>query len=218
MAAIPRRYVENFTRTVNGISADARRRLGAALERISVDDIAAARDEIIAVMDALLGPYTDNVAAVAAVFYDGLRAQAGISDGFEAQADSRRNPEATAGAVRAFMQTQVDGQPFEVLENLLEDRADYEIKRAANECVAHNAKIDPKRPKYARVPTGAETCMFCIMLASRGFVYSTEEMASHAHANCDCRLVPGFDGYTSVEGYDPDLYYDMWKNPEKYAE
>lgn len=219
MTTIPRAYVDNFTRVINGISDDAQKKLAKALEGVVIDDIAAARNEIIAIMDTLLAPYTDNVAAVAATFYDGLRAYFGIDDGFIAESESMREPAATAGAVRAFMQTQVDGEPFGVLENLLTERVDYECKRAANECIAYNAKNDPKRPKWARVPTGAETCMWCIMLASRGFAYLSEEAASHTHANCDCRVIPSWDkDNPAVQGYDPDLYYDMWKNPEKYKE
>lgn len=219
MTTIPRAYVDNFTRVINGISDDAQKKLAKALEGVVIDDIAAARNEIIAIMDTLLAPYTDNVAAVAATFYDGLRAYFGIDDGFMAESESMREPAATAGAVRAFMQTQVDGKPFETLENLLTERVDYECKRAANECIAYNAKNDPKRPKWARVPTGAETCEWCIMLASRGFAYLSEEAASHTHANCDCRVIPSWDkDNPAVQGYDPDLYYDMWKHPEKYKE
>lgn len=219
MTTIPRAYVDNFTRVINGISDDAQKKLAKALEGVVIDDIAAARNEIIAIMDTLLAPYTDNVAAVAATFYDGLRAYFGIDDGFMAESESMREPAATAGAVRAFMQTQVDGKPFETLENLLTERVDYECKRAANECIAYNAKNDPKRPKWARVPTGAETCEWCIMLASRGFAYLSEEAASHTHANCDCRVIPSWDkDNPAVQGYDPELYYDMWKHPEKYKD
>ncbi len=96
------------------------------------------------------------------------------------------------------------------------DRVDAEIRRSANECVAYNADRDRLKVKHARVPSGSETCQFCIMLASRGAVYKSKETASHAHANCDCKVVPDFgDG---IEGYDPDLYYDMWKHPEIYEE
>lgn len=210
MATIPREYIDNFTKVINAASADAQSRLVKALEVVSVDDIAAARDEIIAIMDTILSPYTDNVAAIAAEFYDGLRAWAGVSDGFIAEAESNRNQEATDGAVRAFMQTQVDGKPFSVLQTLLAERVDYEIKRAANECVAYNCKRDPKKPKWARVPSGIDTCDFCIMLASRGFAYQSEETASHAHANCDCRIVPSWSRGTKVQGYDPDALYDQW--------
>lgn len=67
--------------------------------------------------------------------------------------------------------------------------------------------------KFARVPTGNETCGFCIMLASRGFVYSSEDAASglnHYHSGCDCRVVPSWDK-SSVDGYDPDAYYEQYK-------
>ena len=61
------------------------------------------------------------------------------------------------------------------------------------------------------------TCMFCTMLASRGFVYHSADTASHAHPDCNCRIVPSWDKKNpAVEGYDPDKYYDMWKHPEKY--
>lgn len=52
--------------------------------------------------------------------------------------------------------------------------------------------------RYARIPQGAETCNFCLMLASRGFVYVTPDTASHSHRNCDCIVVPG------VGHHDPD--------------
>ena len=49
--------------------------------------------------------------------------------------------------------------------------------------------------RYARVPQGASTCAWCIMLASRGAVYHTEETAGRSgHVNCDCALVPLADG------------------------
>ena len=59
---------------------------------------------------------------------------------------------------------------------------------------------------YARVPMGNEACGFCIMLASRGFAYSSANAAgegNHYHANCRCKVIPGFPGMR-VDGYDPD--------------
>ena len=63
--------------------------------------------------------------------------------------------------------------------------------------------------RFARVPTGAETCTFCLMLASRGAVYHTRKTAGefrHFHRGCDCKVVPGFDDEpmaTLVEGHGP---------------
>jgi hypothetical protein len=71
--------------------------------------------------------------------------------------------------------------------------------------------------RYARIPTGPDTCPWCLMLASRGFVYYTEHDAmAGCHQHCDCVAVPGRGGYsfndaTQVEGYDPDEYYALWR-------
>lgn len=73
---------------------------------------------------------------------------------------------------------------------------------------------------FARVPMGPTTCPFCLMLASRGFVYLSEESAGEFdrfHRHCDCRIVPG-TADTKVDGYDPAELYDRWKHPEKYEE
>ena len=40
-------------------------------------------------------------------------------------------------------------------------------------------------------------------------MYRNEDVATHAHANCDCRVVPSWDKETAeVEGYNPDYYLD----------
>lgn len=219
MAQIPRRYIDNYTKALDKLSADAQRRLAADLAKIDfAGDAATVRDAVIARMELYCGPYTDMAAILAAEFYDGLREQAtGAKLG--AYAESGREPIATERAVRGIMQDVVEGKAAEVVVGKLTSRVDYEVKRAAGECVYRNGKRDPLKPKYARVPSGGETCRFCIMLASRGFVYHNAEAAGengHYHANCDCRVVPGFAGETTVPGYDPDLYYDMWKHPGKY--
>lgn len=217
---IPRKYIENYSNTLNVVSEQARRKLADALSQIDyTQDVATIRNAVIAVMQPACGASTQVAARLAADFYDGLRERFGVMDDFEAEPQSLRIPDATDGAVRAFAQDLVEGKPLGDFVGKCVDRIDYETRRAANECVAYNAKKDPKKPRWARVPAGAETCEWCIMLASRGFVYHSEETASHAHAHCDCRIVPSWDkDNPAVQGYDPKLYYDMWKHPEKYKE
>ena len=213
MAQIPREYVDNFTKAINALSADVQAKLSDALSKVDLSDVAAARDAIIDIMELYLGPYTDMAAILAAEFYDGLREQA-VGAKLGAYAESGREPVATEKAVRGIMQDVVDGKAVETVARKLLGRADYEIKRSAGECVYRNGKRDPLKPKYARVPSGGETCRFCIMLASRGFVYHNEKAAGgngHYHANCDCRIVPGFDGETTVAGYDPNAYYEQYR-------
>lgn len=81
-----------------------------------------------------------------------------------------------------------------------------QVRRAANRTMRHNAARDGRG--YARVPMGGEACGFCIMLASRGFVYRSAQTAgegNHYHSDCRCKVIPGFGGMT-VEGYDPSEY------------
>lgn len=98
----------------------------------------------------------------------------------------------------------------------------YLINRASNDRMMQTLKRDynngMKNIKYARVPSGTETCPFCIMLASRGFVYYSAKTAGaddHYHENCDCRIIPGYKGINSIDGYDPDALYRQYTSDLK---
>lgn len=211
MATIPRAVLDYVTRQINELSADAQQRVLRVLERIewTPDNVADCRGMVIQALLSVLPIYTDAAAQAGADMYDALRTVQ-VGEAMGATASSGYRPEAVEGAVRAIVQDIVDGKPVEQFNRKVADRVDYEMKRACNVSVAENAARDPLRPRYARVPSGAETCTFCLMLASRGFVYKTAEAASHAHAGCDCRVVPGFPGM-EVEGYDPDELYNRWQ-------
>lgn len=88
----------------------------------------------------------------------------------------------------------------------------FYIKRSAQDAMVANC--DKARLRYARVPSGFETCAFCFMLASRGFVYSSELKAGLGHSyhpNCNCTVVPGAKGRTAIDGYDPEGMYKRWE-------
>ena len=88
----------------------------------------------------------------------------------------------------------------------------FYIKRSAHDAMVANC--DKANLRYARVPSGFETCAFCFMLASRGFVYSSELKAGLGHSyhpNCNCTIVPGAEGRTSIDGYDPKGMYKRWE-------
>lgn len=207
---IPRSYVENFTRGINAISEQARAALDSALEGIDLSgDVADVRRQVVAIMQGICGTSTDAVAQLSAQFYDGLRYYE-LGETMGAQPTSGREADATEGAVRAFADKLVKGNP-DAFVNLLRDRVDYEIKVAASQTCLENAKRDRRKPKFARVPTGIETCDFCLMLASRGFVYHTEAAASHAHGGCDCRIVPSWKSQ-EVEGYDTRELKRQWQD------
>lgn len=68
---------------------------------------------------------------------------------------------------------------------------------------------------YARVATGARTCTYCMMLASRGFAYHSQNDAEAGdHRMCDCLVIPGRHGMDSIEGIDFKAQYDCWRDME----
>lgn len=93
-----------------------------------------------------------------------------------------------------------------------------DVMRSLNETIIKNVGRDAdKGAKFARVPTGYETCTFCMMLASRGSVYHTRKSAGefrHFHRGCDCKVVPAFgnDKYEEVvQGVRPKELLGYWE-------
>ena len=97
-----------------------------------------------------------------------------------------------------------------------------DLFRSLNETVIANVGRDrDKGARFARVPTGFETCAFCLMLASRGAVYHSRKTAGefrHFHRNCDCKVVPSFEDDPEselVEGIKPRELYDRMREMER---
>lgn len=81
------------------------------------------------------------------------------------------------------------------------------VTRAHN-TIGQNVRRD--HSLYARVPMGDNPCSFCVMQASRGFVFYTPDFDKW-HDNCMCRSVPQWGDNPQIEGYDPEAYYDEYK-------
>ena len=187
MATIPRSALTYVNGQINALSADAQSRVLKVLSRISwtPENVAECRELVVQALESVMPEYTSLAAEATADMYDAIRVQS-VGEAMGARAISGYDAAKTDGAVRAFVQKVVDGKSIEVFNNLVLQRVDYELRRAANYCVTANGARDPLKPRYARVPTGAETCDFCLMLASRGFVYHSESSAAvdHTHVNC----------------------------------
>ena len=210
---IPRAAVDFLTEEINGISADAQARVLEVLQGISwtPENIAECRDLVLQILATVMPTYTTMAAQASADFYDSAR-ELVVGERLGAQAISGYDGAKTAGAVRAFVRFVVDGRVDTFNEQVLQ-RVDYEMKLSAANSTIENGKRDKRKPRYARVPTGSETCDFCLMLASRGFVYNSQSTASmgHVHSGCDCRIVAGWDGM-EVDDYDPRSVYDRWQD------
>lgn len=158
--------------------------------------------------------YGDQAAVTACAQYDatmdalGIDADAAeiVNEYSEEQARSRAfSAMATSAATSSFMSMMAQAAADKTLE-------------AANRTTSSNADRDfSKGVRWARVPTGRETCGFCVMLGSRGFVYKSEDTAGkydRYHDRCDCRVVAG-TADTSIEGYDPEWLYEVYQDARK---
>ena len=98
--------------------------------------------------------------------------------------------------------------------------------KASRDSIQHNlneewkARVAPAtngRLGFARVPRAGCTCAFCIMMASRGFVYHTRETAgggdpaNRYHLNCRCAVVPMDASDSTIAGYDESGYLDLYE-------
>lgn len=230
--------MSSLTDNLHQLSQRAQSELRATLRTIDysrpVDEW---RDTVIGIMDACCSGASQVSATESAIFYDGLRERVVGSKAGTYVHDGRKSV-GTEKSVKAFIGKLLEGD-YEAFEDMCCERIDYEINAASGRCMEYNARHDPDQPRFARVPQGETTCDFCIMLASRGPVYYTEESAgafTKFHLHCDCKIVPFWDTYvvrgadghymgrrgrTSYEGYDPDAYYerylDLMLNP-KFAD
>ncbi len=90
------------------------------------------------------------------------------------------------------------------------------VKQVGADTTLKNAQRDGA--EFAWIPAG-DTCAFCLMLASRGWQKISKKSlknghAEHIHANCDCAYCVRFDKNTTVEGYEPEKYREIYENAE----
>lgn len=214
MAAVTEADLADVRARRDAVAAEAGEAVYDAVMQLDPTDVAALRDACIELMEQVLGPSCDMAAQAGADWYDLVREKS-FGRPLGAVADAGRNPAATAGAVRAMVQSVVDGKPMEEFARALKGRASYEVQKSFSDSVTSNGDRDRIKPRWARVTQGTHDCPFCVMLASRGFVYHSATTAvDHYHDNCDCVATPGFTG-TVVEGYDPDALYEKYQEWSK---
>ncbi len=217
--------VSQYGRVIDTIAEKARDyvvaiiRYGIEVEGLS--SVSAIRDYAILGLEQTLGVFGDQAAAYASSAYDALMANYPIEISAGESYGMEYNKEQLASSMKYHAQKLVDGDLGGFLQNVGQKAFDL-TRNTANQTMIKNAERDRKKGvRWARVPTGAKTCGFCVMLASRGFVYRTKESAGYSvlgmnrfHAFCDCRVVPGTED-TRVEGYDPEHLYDVYLNARK---
>lgn len=209
---IKRSVIDRYVKARTALRNGARESLSRALSRIDFD-----APNAYALVHAAVSSVCTGSAAIsaqyAAALYDVLRdAQVGGTIGAVAayEVDEAKVARAAGASVKAGRE-----KGLAAALDIAYSRAGYEISAASGQTMYANGVRDGRRVRFARMASGAETCQFCLMLASRGFVYTSEEAAGyqgHYHANCDCVVVPQFAKDARYEGYDPDAEYVRWQD------
>lgn len=207
----PRVYTEYY-RSVKACSQAAQRDFMKIWTLLDFNDLEFSKMMLLDLLPGMVDKYGSAAAEAAAEMYEAV-CLAELGKYVEAElsgADQRkvRNAVYYASSLMAKGEHQ---KAFATLRKAL----DYHVKNPARKTVEKNARRDGAR--WARVPQGAETCEFCTMLASRGFVYYSEETAGgdHGyHTDCDCLPVPSFKAETVVPDYDPEYYFQLYQQME----
>lgn len=191
----------------------AKRALAQFWSTLDLSDPYGARDALLEFVPELVASYGQVAATVAADWYETVRAK-DVAGSFSAVLAESAPAEQVQANVR-FQATPLFGDNPGYMLATLGGSVQRHVVNAARATVRDNARRDPARPRYARVPTGKKTCAFCLMLASRGFVYASEESGGHAHDfhdHDDCEIVMDFSSRPSIKGYDPDELYSIYQS------
>jgi hypothetical protein len=182
----------------------------------------AARDALLGYVPALVSTYGEVASTVAADWYETARAkQVRSRKRFSVLTVAPETDAAAIGSVRYAAGHLYTGSPGLMLP-VLSGAVQRHIAGVSRRTIGDNVRRDPARPHYARIPQGPKTCAFCEMLASRGFVYATEDLAggdgSEFHDECDCQIVADWSDSPSIAGYDPGELYGVYAEARDQAD
>jgi hypothetical protein len=155
-----------------------------------VADAAQAAEALRDILPGLIDAYGSAAAAMAADWYDDLRAKVGVPGSFTAiPADI---PDVGAPALIGWASsTATDDAAF---RSLIEGGMQRRIANFSRLTVMGSSTADPRARGWQRVGEGACRNGFCDMLIARGAVYTEATADFAAHDHCKCQAVPAFGG------------------------
>ena len=196
-----------YTKILRGLNETAVAKVKGYLSKHKISSDADFR-ALIEYAHAVATKYGEGSAALAGEMYNKIAlAEGKVIAGAEA-AETATMPE-VAKAVTGTMEAGND--------DLVANSVGRLVKMAGADTVIKNAVRD--HAEFAWIPQGAETCAFCMTLASEGWQPASKVAingghATHIHANCDCMYAIRFRNDTSYDGYDPGRYKRIYNNAE----
>ena len=163
--------------------------------------VAEKREAAKLIMEGFVQGYDDVAAEFAAQWYD-HRAEQGGARLDQAVTMTTYRPD-SVDAVARYQAKKLAKDGDAAFAKACGEFARDDAFKSLNETISANVGRDKdKGVRFARVPTGFETCTFCLMLASRGAVYHTRKSAGEFkrfHRRCDCKVVPSFEDDADAE-------------------
>lgn len=163
--------------------------------------VAEKREAAKLIMEGFVQGYDDVAAEFAAQWYD-RRAEQGGARLDQAVTMTTYRPD-SVDAVARYQAKKLAKGGDAAFAKACGEFARNDAFKSLNETISANVGRDKdKGVRFARVPTGFETCTFCLMLASRGAVYHTRKTAGEFkrfHRRCDCKIVPSFEDDADAE-------------------
>jgi hypothetical protein len=203
-----------FEQANNGIADLVERELLAFLVGLNFGKPDLVQAALFEYVPGLVSEYGDIAASVAADWYEDMRDAEGVTGSFRAPLAPSVPLEQVNS--RIGYATRANGPLWlgdsATLSAFLGMMTNEYALQPGRDTVMQAAHKD--NAAYARVPEPG-ACKFCLMLASRGFVYSksTAGGTKKFHGKCRCNAVPVWDETRArVEyGYDPDALYDLYR-------
>lgn len=219
---VDRSSLEQFRRDSSQLSELVRAELESFFLSLDLSRPELVRDALLEFVPVLTDQYGAVAATLAADWYEELRGASGAAGRFTAVTAASVPAGAVEAKVRYLAGHLWTPEPAAMLGGLL-TAADKYVKQPGRETMASNAKREGVR--FARVPSGAKTCSWCLVLASRDAVYVSRRSAGDRgnghgdgyHGDCDCQVVPIRKPSDYPDGYLPDNHYAMYEAARKEA-
>lgn len=172
----------------------------APLWQLELKDVIPALFEVI---PPLLDRWGIASASAAADWYDELRNSQDIAGRFTAIVEPLGDLGAYALAGWAAEPLRLPEPDVLSAKARIEDGFQKRLVNSANKTVTGSAAEDPNARGYMR-RTRPGACKFCIMVASRGGVYTKKSATFACHGHCYCEAVPAWGGKAlPVKPYKP---------------
>ena len=223
--------VYQYATLVQRVSQEAKEQFRLSVDNIDFDDWSQAADDLRTVVYSIVDEYGLASSELGAQWYEYCKelADGRVSTAIVGQT-SRYSVESDVNAViDKLFNGEID---IEELINQLSGVVVDQTQKQARDAILTNLDADIKAAfdngdyskadsmGYARVTVG-DSCAFCVMLASRGFVYRSKKTALRSqwgnkyHPNCNCVAVPFHEAHT-IPGYGDKLaeYDRMYRDAD----